>query len=163
MTLTNSGRSKVARLQRNMGSVSCGTMKPEDLIPSFLSELESQKPLRKEHKKLALEIATRITQGEDYFGTDDSDYDLEALFDALNEYCLPYFSFGSNPGDGADFGYWLSEDFRQQFEDDGGLVVNDTSEIPKGYVGEVLHVSDHGNMTLYVKSTRKLREIWAIV
>lgn len=30
-----------------------------------------------------------------------------------------------------------------------GLVVSDTSDIPRGYRGEVLHINDHGNVTLY--------------
>lgn len=38
-------------------------------------------------------------------------------------------------------------------------VVSDTSEIPADYRGEVLHINDHGNVTLYVKSARKLKEI----
>ncbi|MGH8674178.1 MAG: hypothetical protein ACREVG_07705, partial [Burkholderiales bacterium] len=43
-------------------------------------------------------------------------------------------------GDGADFGYWL-----QDMTDFDGLRVNDTSEVPSDYSGEVLHVNDHGN------------------
>jgi hypothetical protein len=30
-----------------------------------------------------------------------------------------------------------------------GQVVSDTSEVPKGYQGQVLHINDHGNVTLY--------------
>lgn len=35
---------------------------------------------------------------------------------------------------------------RQEFE---GKVVEDLSEVPEGYRGQVLHVNDHGNVTLY--------------
>jgi len=38
-------------------------------------------------------------------------------------------------------------------------VVSDLSEIPADYRGEVLHINDHGNATLYIKSARKLKEI----
>jgi hypothetical protein len=168
-------------------------MRAEDLIPCFVSELESQHPLHRAHRKLVREIKRRMdadyfhdhvaegcqptglsepesawncglnSDAEDYYGTDDAQYDLEALFDALGEYCLPYFYFGAHPGDGSDYGYWLSEDFQDSFADDGGLIVNDTADIPRAYTGEVLFVNDHGNMTLYSASRGRLREVWAIV
>lgn len=40
-----------------------------------------------------------------------------------------------------------------------GLAVSDLSEVPTGFRGMVLHVNDHGNATLYVKTARKFREI----
>ncbi len=143
----------------NIGSVSSGTMLPEDLIPSFLWELEHQAKLHKGHKGLIEEINERM-EDEEYFDSEDADYDLDALFDALNEYCMPYFYFGAHPGDGADYGYWLSEMFEEAFD---GLKVSDLDEIPTGYTGEVLHVNDHGNMTLYECSNGRRYEVWSIV
>src|ERR1035437_7618406 len=98
------------RYRRNIGSVSSATMRAEDLIPCFISELRSQRPLKREHQRLIRTIeqamnANNMETGE-YFDSDDADYDLEALFDALDAYCLPYFYFGAHPGDGADYGYW---------------------------------------------------------
>lgn len=143
----------------NMGSVSSGTMRPEDLIPSFVDELRSQSPCKREHRKLAREIESRLNQ-DGYYESEDADYDLESLFDALDTYCAPYFYFGAHPGDGADYGYWLSEGFEDDFD---GLKVTDLCEVPKGYTGEVLHVNDHGNMSLYAYSRGRRREVWAIV
>lgn len=131
-----------------MGTVSHGTMRPEDLIPAFVSWLESQKPLRREHRKLLKE------------NSGDDDETLEELFDALNEYAPPYFYFGAHPGDGSDYGYWLSDNFQNEFD---GLKVDDLSKVPVGYTGEVLHVNDHGNMTLYRAVRGRLYEIWSIV
>lgn len=162
-------------------------MRPEDLIACFLSELQHQKPLRRQHAKLVREIVKRIdadythdhkaegckfnslgiwncgmnADAEDYFGTEDADYDLESLFDALNDYAPAYFYFGAHPGDGSDYGYWLSEHFTDDFD---GLRVNDLSEVPRNYFGEILLVNDHGNTSLYVKArNHKLTECWSIV
>jgi hypothetical protein len=145
--------------KHNIGSVSHATMRHEDLIPSFLWELEHQTPTKRAHLKLAREIRKRM-DADDYFESEDSDFDLEALFDALDAYAPAYFYFGSHPGDGADYGYWLSDSFQEDFD---GLKVSDTSEIPRGYSGEVLHVNDHGNMTLYKYARGRSTELWAIV
>lgn len=145
---------------KNIGSVSCATMREEDLIPAFVYELESQRPLKREHRRKLREIKRRMEQ-DGYYQSEDAGWDLnEFLFDALNEYCLPYFYFGSHPGDGADYGYWLSEGFEDEFD---GLKVDDLSEVPTGYTGEVLLVNDHGNMSLYAYSRGRGREIWGIV
>lgn len=154
-----------------IGSVSTGTMRTEDLIDSFTSELRYRlkhgptvsRETRKAHVNLLREIE-RAIDVESAYDTDDfsgnmDDY-LTDLFDALGEYAGPYFYFGSHPGDGADYGYWLSDEFADAFD---GLKVNDLSEVPTKYRGEVLVVNDHGNMSLYVKTSRAMREVWAVV
>ena len=153
--------------KRNMGSVSHGTMREEDLIPSFLWKLQQMRPLKREHAKLVREIEARmadyaendIAAESTYYQCDDATGDLESLFDALDFYALPGFYFGAHPGDGSDYGFWLSESFVGEFD---GLRVSDTSEVPRGFSGEVLHVNDHGNLTLYAAARGRLREVWAI-
>jgi hypothetical protein len=88
------------------------------------------------------------------------DADVNELQDILSNNAPSYFYFGAHPGDGADFGYWLSEGFEEEFD---GLKVSDLAEVPKGYSGEVLHVNDHGNMTLYAYSRGRCREVWGMV
>ena len=105
------------------------------------------------------EIEQRQKQ-EGYYESDDAQFDLEWLFDELNTFAPPYFYFGAHPGDGSDYGFWLSEDAIEDFE---GLRVEDQSEVPSDYCGEVLHVNDHGNCTLYVADQGQLSEVWAIV
>jgi hypothetical protein len=141
------------RQQATIGSVSSGTMRAEDLIPEFadtLRYLRGSLP-RDLHRDYQAWQAGRL------------DYDecelVDAFFDALNEYALPGFYFGAHPGDGADYGFWLSESF---FEDFDGPKVSDTSDVPRDYRGEVLHVNDHGSATLYVANRGRLREIWAV-
>jgi hypothetical protein len=135
-------------------------MREQDLIPDFIWELRQMKPLKREHRKLIREIEQRM-KAEDYFESYDATIDLnESLFDALDAYALPYFYFGSHPGDGSDYGYWLSETFQEEFD---GLKVNDLSDVPRGYTGEVLYVNDHGNMSLYSFTRGRSRELWGIV
>src|SRR4029077_14690750 len=122
----------------NIGSVSSGTMRPEDLIPSFLWTLQHQKPLRREHGKFCTAINKRMDT-TDYFDGDDASEDLQELFDALDCYSPQGFYFGSHPGDGADYGWWLSESFTEDFD---GLRVDDLSDVPRDYFGSILLVND---------------------
>ena len=161
------GGNEMARYQQQrypIGSVSSGTMRPEDLILTFLFELSYQRKhgprVSRATRKAHTAILNVRRTDPDYWDSEQPGWDLEELFDALGEYAGPYFYFGAHPGDGADYGYWLSEGFDQDFD---GLKVSDTSEIPPDYRGEVLVVNDHGNCTLYVKTARTLREVWAVV
>ena len=144
-----------------MGSISFGTLNSDDLIHSLLWEVSRfprrvLRSIRKEHR----DVIRAFAKGEE-ISQEDKDSLLESLFEALDANCLPYFYFGSHPGDGADIGYWLPDDFDYFFD---GLRVNDLSKVPKDYFGEVLEVNDHGNATLYFKNKKnKFREIWGIV
>ena len=165
-----------------IGSVSHGTMREEDLIPTFLTELEYQlkhgPSVSRATRKAHYELLRAKVDDQSYWESDEPGYDLEVLFDALNEYAGPYFYFGTHPGDGSDYGYWLSEGFDDEFvsvaewEDEyptakGNccftLKVMDSADIPPRYRGEVLIVTDHGNMTLAVKTSRSLRIVWEVV
>lgn len=153
----------------DFGSISSGTMREEDLLQAFSEELDyqlSRQPhsfKRAPYRALIREankILAAIANGTD--SRDDGSYDLAMeLYDALGEFAPPLAYFGAHPGDGADYGFWLHEDFQRDFD---GLQVDDLDDIPRNYRGEVLHVNDHGNATLYIVMSRgKLREIWAVV
>ena len=147
----------------SLGTVSHGTLRAEDLIPTFLSELAWFKP--RAAAKLEKEYADVI----EALDTDDADQDgemwlIDALHDALNEVASsrPFFYFGSHPGDASDFGYWV------EFEEvvSSGEVLNwtDCSRNPSsadldGYA-YYCRVNDHGNVTLYA---RNHKEMWGIV
>jgi hypothetical protein len=149
-----------------IGSISSATMRPDDLIPTFLSELATQMregPRIKGHAKLWRAIDKRSDK-PNYYESEDADWDLESLFDALNGYAGPYFYFGANEGDGADYGFWLSMDsIDEAVRCKDLLKVGDLADVPSDYRGEVLLVNDHGNATLYIKTSRAMREVWAIV
>ena len=144
-----------------VGSISSGTMRKEDLIPAFIDELEYQAGKEDgDHIALCKRIKEAM-EVEGYFDSEGSDFDLEELFDALDEYSAPYFYFGAHPGDGSDYGWWLDIDAIDATFD--GIKVPYTEEIPEGYEGEALVESDHGNLTLYFCENGKCSEIWSMV
>jgi len=49
-----------------------------------------------------------------YWDSEDADWDLEELFDALQEFAPPFFYFGAHPGDGSDYGFWFCEESFQE-------------------------------------------------
>ena len=145
----------MAKRLATIGSISHGTMREEDLIPCFVSALRGLGHRSKELSRIERELKTK-----DYYFYDNAIYDLEDLFNMLQEHAPDYVYFGSHPGDGSDYGFWVSDSLEYDFD---GPKVADTADIPDDYRGYVLHVNDHGNMTLYNKSARKLTEIWAVV
>jgi len=154
----------------DIGTISHGTMRAEDLINPFALTLEALAKINNveaEHAPLIKEAFDLEYDAEEdcYRDEDAADDVLESLFDALNEFAPPYCYFGAHPGDGADYGFWPCEDFQQYMRDSDVLQVSDTSEIPDDYIGEVLHVNERGNATLYVtdEGSTDLREIWSIV
>lgn len=108
------------------GSVSHGTMREEDLIPTFCCRLEElameNYPLEDNvdvdsvnHLEKVKEIRGRIDESCEglYYGSEDAGYDLESLFDALDEYAPEGYYFGSHPGDSSDYGFWQCEELRR--------------------------------------------------
>jgi hypothetical protein len=167
-------------------------MRNEDLVPTFAYKLQqlARQPgillakIRRQHAKLVREIEARIENEIEFEDSDlgiggYADDDLESIFDALEEYAAPYFYFGTHPGDGSDYGFWLREDWDADFraidhKPDAGqtltrdemtcpIKVSDLADVPTWFRGEVAVVNDHGNVTLYFKTSRSLREVWAIV
>lgn len=72
---------------------------------------------------------------------------------------LDHFCYGPFEHGGA-IGYYVNVDGAKE---DADLIVADTSEVPRGFSGLVLHVNDHGNVSAYRYSRGKSRELWATV
>jgi hypothetical protein len=145
----------------HLGSISSGTLRTEDLLDTFRGELAAL--LKRQTRRFARARYRALIRAADRALANSSDDAVDLvveLEDALNDFAPPYTTFGSHPGDGADFGFWLMDDF----EDFDGLRVNDLSEVPASWRGEVLLTNDHGNLSLYVAGARgRLREVWSIV
>jgi hypothetical protein len=150
---------KVARF----GSVSSGTMRPEDLIPAFADELRSLGgKCATKYQRLA--NIGRADEGAAYWDSEDPQWDLESLFSALEEHAPPFGYFGSSDGDGADYGFWPSWDAINDAVSDGSVLkINAGDERPDPFpegVEYVLEVNDHGNASLYATDGS---EVWGIV
>jgi hypothetical protein len=149
-----------------IGSISTGTHKPEDLIPSYLWTLRElsgtsfQKTLEEcigagspigtfLHYK-TLDWVGEEEDLEAYLSDSEAQEDLVTITDALEECAPPYVYFGTLEGDGANFGFWPCLDSIESDRACGEL--NSGDELPdpdKSVNGYFLQVSDHGNMTLY--------------
>lgn len=150
-----------------LGSISHGTLRSEDLLETFGKELEWQIQRNGEYfskpenfterdrlNNLACEaLDCWLDDGETL---DPAKEDLiaelinETLPDALQSFCAPYCFFGAHHGDGADFGFWLSdiEDIKEQVEFSSS---KEQEEPGSTYRGEWLHVNERGNCALYVR------------
>jgi hypothetical protein len=89
-------------------SVSTGTMLEEDLIPAIEEVLEEAGACYDRP-----DAVNKLLDGEDL--TDDEQEEVawylnEELFDAMNAIAPEGCYFGSHPGDGADYGFWTSEE-----------------------------------------------------
>ncbi len=80
-----------------LGSISTGTLKTEDLLPIFVAEATAR--------------GVRFIDGAgNHFLTNEpggrNTPTLDLLTEALNNLCPPFVYFGIHPGNGADFGFW---------------------------------------------------------
>jgi hypothetical protein len=139
-----------------LGSISSGTMRKDDLIPTFVYEILRIDP----ENRVALEIQEKMNNDENYYKSEDSDYDLnESLFDELNELCdIPYSYFGAHPGDGSDYGFWIDTE-RVDSDLRYGELKN-VDDVEESFLA--VEVNDHGNMTLYRYHLER-EEVWGVV
>lgn len=162
---------------RFIGSVSHGTLRPEDLIPTFAELLEqlnsdSYSEFVTDNTYLFAdfeEMHTYICLGGQLYDSDWLEGEVNELIDRLSELAPPYFYFGAHEGDGSDFGFWFDQHGFDQARQDGEIYVSNDSpdwQFIRDNLGEwtgthyVAVVNDHGNVTLY---DLEGNEIWAIV
>ena len=155
-----------------LGSISTGTLRTEDLIPAFtytMGEL-THNPISNTSKYPNEAMAKLWDEAIHLIGTDqwwtidpeDSGVDglLNDLTDALNELCPPFVYFGTLEGDGADFGFWVDmNDFDESRRLDGNYQGN-PEEVWHVAENVISHVSDHGNVTVMDMERNVL---WSVV
>ena len=108
-------------------SISHGTMRTQDVLPALLDALhEYDKDAYSQCLNL---IPAHVLEDESAeWWTEEAPDHVEALFDALNDCAPSGLYFGAHPGDGSDYGFWMSEEDAAelaQLEEDAE---NNTSE-----------------------------------
>jgi hypothetical protein len=156
------------RTFRHIGSVSTGTLRPEDIIPDLidlLRDLRGSLPRRIAADWRELERFYNLdncTPDQDQDAHDIEDHLAERLYDEINAILPPFLYCGSIEGDGADIGVWPDWCAIDAARQDGELP--DRYDLPAGYSGLALDVNDHGNATLYyVHKNGSARELWSVV
>jgi len=110
-----------------IGSISHGTMRNADLLDSFAHTLRYLAIANKQYEEYESIFRETIRYRDFLIEHEDKlykphhkklresifetvSYIIEDLIDALNEFAPLNYYFGSHPGDGADYGFWPSED-----------------------------------------------------
>ena len=96
------------------GSVSSGTMRTQDLLPCFLEVLREVSPVVYDQLSVAafsyIPAYAEEDDDSEWWDSEDAQWKMEEMFDALDEAAPDGFYFGAHPGDGADYGFWPIED-----------------------------------------------------
>ncbi len=149
-----------------LGTISHGTLRTQDLLPTFIAVLSEVVPA--EYAQLCLHpfgaIPAHAQDDDSAAWWDDEGLSLlEAVTEAL-EACAPYGAyFGAGAGDGSDFGFWPAWDSIRMDIHDGYLTTSEDGPTP-GELNPHLQVNDHGNITMWcVNSDGSFYELWAVV
>lgn len=93
------------------GTVSEATMRPQDLLPKFLSVLEAYHP--EAYAKIEAEFGAKldnIDADDEWWESEECSWLLdEDVWEAMNDIAPEGYYFGAHPGDGADYGFWEAE------------------------------------------------------
>ncbi len=101
--------------QFQLGSVSHGTLRPQDLMPAFLSALADLRqpiPGNIEATKYMEYVGDMFTtaaidEDDEFWVSEEVQFDMDDLIEALNNNLPPFVYFGTLEGDGSDFGFWV--------------------------------------------------------
>jgi hypothetical protein len=129
-----------------LGSVSTGTLRPEDLLPAFASIMRQFLDANG-HSAIYVERAETIVRN-DFYDMELAEELVSTLMDGIQGYCPPFIYFGAHPGDGADFGFWPDWDALDEARRDGDGMTYANGEEYLVDANVIVQVSDHGNTTV---------------
>lgn len=163
-------RNKTKDTTLPLGTISEGTLCPEDIIPALLDALDGLR-LASEDRKAVWRLAAEWNSHDpetDLSAVELDDFDpqeiLADLEDLASRYTPAFCYYGTLEGDGACFGVWISWDELRLCSQTGDIVAQ-SRETASPDAEFALEVSDHGNPTLYYRngSRSPWREVWAVV
>lgn len=96
--------------------VSVDTLRPEDLLVKFWGVADQLGASIPSPVLASLERLVGEDSSEDNWNDEQASETLAEMFDILQSVAPVGFYFGSSEGDGACFGYWLSEDWAEALE-----------------------------------------------
>jgi len=147
----------------HVGPICAGICQPEDIIPELLYSTKSIRLSRDAFatiNKLSAEF--KKWEEDDDFPLDEL---LEDLISILSGYCPPFCYLGMHPDDGACLGVWPDLDYAlAEGISAGDIYLIDDSDTRatvrrgRSYAPYRLHISDHGNASLY---TKKGKDLWS--
>ena len=154
--------------QFQLGSISTGTLRTQDLLPVFLetfialggnvpSDLECGSYI--EYLNWPNPETTACDEDDKFWDSEDAMWDMEALTNGLNNLCPPFVYFGTLEGDGSDFGFWPDMEALNEAMQHMGMASESDEEI-LAEEGVIVQVADHGNVTV-MDIDRNV--IWSVV
>lgn len=158
-----------------IGEISSGTLRTEDLIESLSWDLRRLRMTRADRLKFrAIETEYESIDADSDGATESLCELYQDLSDLAEGYTPDYCYFGASGGDGASIGVWpiaeLFEDTRQGSYDGS---VHRSSWYPSEAKSEVraaiaagrshwLYVNERGNSTLYRRAGNRWIEVWSV-
>jgi len=147
-----------------LGSISTGTLRTEDLLPIFVSTIDSLNGDQPNTSYLG--FSDDLPDDHMYWQSEEAMHDMEALQDVLQTLCPPFVYFGTLEGDGADFGFW--PDMERLQETLTAATVEHTLTLPRNEEwewqledeGVIINTNDHGNTTVMDMERNVL---WSVV
>lgn len=139
-----------------VGSWSSGTLRSEDWAETLIYMAETVGIDNRNSDKIAalVESLAHMDESDEHECADSSDCPAEWISDAINdaidvlqEYAPVYCYVGSADGDGAALGVWLSDDALDEAIRNGERI--DAETVVNHEDGVRIHVSDHGNVSVY--------------
>ena len=158
-----------------IGSISEGTLRPQDLIPRFQEVLEEIDPVSESIQEYPIPSDALEDDEHSWWDSEDASDLLIEMEDRLDELAPPFCRFGSLDGDGACFGFWPVIERIEEGDDVARLTEGgplgmweylEDEPVPKSKTwvdlaeyhlfvnGDeqyryVAHINDHGNISLY--------------
>lgn len=160
-----------------IGTISEGTLRPEDLIPAYLYELERLR-LTKAERAIVRQVQhntnTELTEcggcgayhfkdyhgdcrnddarfpTDEYFDSESASFDIDELTTILENHVPDYCYFGTLEGDGACFGVWPSIDSLEEECRNGQVYKDNHFKVVKINAGDSFPSTAHAEYVMSV-------------